>query len=144
MTSRTIPPGGAGNEEPDRWNLDDWAAYKKQKAHAFVERGYSVEWSPDVYAWMSVYLPERHERNRPQVLAEAKFFMEPSHYGIDGGKISKLSITTCRTNLMAKVLGRDSETMHVIYNYDRGLDVDRLSTSREAKRLYNAVLEELN
>lgn len=135
----------AANETPDdSWNLDDWSAYKKQKAHAFVDRGYSVEWSPDADAWMDVYLPERRERRRPEVRATAKFFTEPSSYGIDGGRISKLSITSRRTDPIAQVMGRPYETVHLLYNYDRGLDVDKLNADREAQRLYRAVVDELN
>ena len=144
MSKRQGPSADPSGESEDHWNLDDWVAYKKKKAHAFIDRGYSVEWYPDAYAWMSVYLPERFESRRPQVLAAAKFYMEPSGFGIDGGKISKLSITATRTDLLAQVAGRVFEKVQVLYNYDRGLDVDRLAANREAVRLYRAVMDELN
>lgn len=140
----TAEEKGASAGDGDDWNLDDWVAYKKRKAHAFVDRGYSVEWSPDMDAWMGVYLPERHERRRPEVRADVKFYAEPSGYGIDNGRIAKLSIVTSRTDLIAQAMGRPFESIRVLYNYDRGLDVDRLATDREAQRLYRAVLDELN
>ena len=58
--------------------------------------------------------------------------------------VSKLLITTTKADLIAMVLGKPSEQTHVLYNYDRGLDIDRLRTSPEAHRLYGAILEELN
>lgn len=136
------PPRGGTPD--DGWNLDDWAAYKKQKAHAFVARGYSVEWSPDADHWMDVYLPERRERRRPEIRAGVKFFQDPSPFGIDNGKISKLAIESRHTDLIARVMGKPYETIRVLYCYDRGLDVDKLSSNREAQRLYRAVVDELN
>lgn len=41
---------------------------------------------------------------------QAKVYDEPSHYGIDGGRVSKLSI--CNADKTC------------VYNYDRGLDFD--------------------
>lgn len=142
MTASRKPSKEDGPD--DDWNLDDWVAYKKRKAHAFVERGYSVAWSPDMDAWMAVYLPERFERRRPEVRADVKCYLEPSEYGIDGGKISKLSIVSSQTDPIAEAMRRPHETSRILYNYDRGLDVDRLAKDREAQRLYRAVIDELN
>lgn len=141
-----MKPGdkGANSGDSDTWNLDDWVAYKKRKAHAFVDRGYSVEWSPDMYAWMAFYLPERPERRRPEIRADVKFYTDPSDYGIDGGRIPKLSIVSTRTDPIAEVMGRQHEISRILYNYDRGLDVDKLAKDREAQRLYRAVIDELN
>lgn len=48
----------------------------------------------------------------------AKVYEEKSRYGIDGGRISKLSIY-------------DNNNKKLIYNYDRGLDID---VTTEAER----------
>lgn len=47
---------------------------------------------------------------------EAKVYDEPSKYGIDGGRVSKLYVF-------------DTEREECICNYDRGWDVDELSMS---------------
>ncbi len=130
--------------EGTRDELETWKKYKKTKALAFVERGYSVSWFPDGDNWMSVYLPERHHARAPEILAEVKFYGHPSKHGIDGGMVSKLSITSTRTDLIGMVMARPSEPSRVLYSYDRGLDVNHLQTSASAFRLYGAILEELN
>ncbi len=130
--------------EGTREELEAWKRYKKTKALAFVERGYSVSWFPDGNNWMSVYLPERQHARAPEILAEVKFYGHPSKHGIDGGMVSKLSITSTRTDLIGMVLGRPPEQSCVLYSYDRGLDVNHLQTSPDARRLLDSILEELN
>lgn len=132
--------------EGSRESLEAWKAYKRTKAHAFVERGYSVSWYPDGHGWMSVYLPERHHAGTPEIRAEAKFYSEPSQFGIEGGKISKLSILTTKTDVLLDVLslGKQGTRTETLYNYDRGLEVDHLHTNPQARALYDAILEELN
>ena len=56
-----------------------------------------------------------------------KHFENGSEYGIDGGRISKLSIR------------RDGKE---IYNYDRGLDFDNLDPAGRA--VYNELLKRYN
>jgi len=134
--------GGPTNPD-DPWNLDDWVAYKKRKAHAFVERGYSVEWYPDAGGWMDFYLPQR--KNRYELRASVKFFQQPSKYGIDGGRISKLSVMLRETDPIKRVPGESFyEATRVLYHYDRGLDFDDLAGQTRGRRLYDAVLDELN
>lgn len=127
-----------------REELEAWKEYKKRKALAFVGLVYSVSWYPDGDGWMEVYLPERHHAETPEIAAEVKFFSEASQYGIDGGRVSKLAITRRRTDILKQVVGQPHERLEVLYNYDRGLDVDRLGKSVEARRLYQIILDELN
>lgn len=130
--------------EGTREELEAWKRYKKTKAIAFVERGYSVEWYPDGENWMGIYMPERHYARAAETRAEVKFYGHPSSYGIDGGMVSKLSITSTTTHAIRQLLeGRGSLT-RMLYDYDRGLSVNRLEASPEGQRLYNAILEELN
>ena len=56
-----------------------------------------------------------------------KHYEEGSQFGIDGGRISKLTIRKDGTEL---------------YNYDRGLDFDRLDDY--GKTVYIKILEEYN
>jgi len=130
--------------EGTRQELEAWKQYKRSKALAFVERGYSVGWYPDADNWMQLYIPERHHARTPEILAEVKFYGHPSVHGIDGGMVSKLWITQTRTDLVAMALRKPCEHVRVLYNYDRGPDVNRLRTCPEALRLYGAILEELN
>lgn len=127
-----------------REELDAWKKYKKRKALAFVEQGYSVEWYPDGDGWMGVYHPERWYARTPELRADVKFFGRASMHGIDGGMISKLSIQETRRGTFRDLVVPGSSSVRTLYNYDRGLDIDHLSLSPDASRLYYAILEELN
>ena len=126
-----------------REELEQWKVYKKQKALAFVELGYSVAWYPDGDNWMGVYTPERRHARTPELKATAKFFRETSRYGIDSGRISKLTIQLRSEDLIAKVAGAPFEEVETLFNYDRGLDIDRLDENPRARELYDHVLREL-
>jgi len=58
---------------------------------------------------------------------EVKHYSEGSHYGIDEGKVSKLSIR------------KDGKW---VYNYDRGLDFDNLD--KAGKAAYAEILKKYN
>ncbi len=130
--------------EGTRDELEAWKQYKREKALKFIQRGYSVEWSPDGHGVMAVYLPERHYAEKPEVRADIKFFSEPSKFGIQGGKVSKLSIHVRRSDILLKVLGGEHDAVETLYNFDRGQDVDRLNELTEARRLFDAIYDELN
>lgn len=68
-----------------------------------------------------------HKGNIGEYTYEAKVYGEGSQYGIDEGKISKMSI---RKN------GKE------LYNYDRGLDFNRLDTDGE--EIYATLLKKYN
>lgn len=144
---RMTDEGGGIDEEGVLWKgmreeLGAWKKYKQTKAHAFVERGYSVSWYADGDSHIDVFIPERHHAKKPEIRACAKFYGKPSRVGIDGGMVSKLTIT--RTNLIAMVMGKQLEKQRVLFNDDRGHDVDDLHLSPEARRLFDAAIEELN
>ena len=127
-----------------RESLEAWKTYKHKKAIRFVERGYSVAWFPDADNWMDIFLPERRHSHEPELRAAVSFFSEPSQFGINGGRISKLDIRETRTNIVRQVMGYKGKRINIVYNYDRGSDVDRLHKEGRARRLYDAILEELN
>lgn len=129
--------------EGSKRDMSAWKAYKRAKAVRFVELNYSVAWYPDGSNWMDVFVPERPYAHRPEVRADVKFFREPSQHGIDGGRISKLTIATRTVDPLAQVLGKPFEKVEVLYNFDRGLDIDRLHESPRARRLYQVVMREL-
>ncbi len=127
-----------------REELDAWKKYKQRKALAFVERGYSVSWYPDGDNWMTIYLPERLHARAPELSAEVKVYGRPSEHGIYGGMVSKLAILERRTDPLKQVSSPGDEDVRTLYNYDRGLDFDRLNGHPAAMRLFYAVLDELN
>jgi hypothetical protein len=129
--------------EGSRRELSAWKAYKRAKAKRFVELNYSVAWYPDGTNWMDIYIPERHHAKQPELRAEVKFFSEPSKYGINGGRISKLTIQTRTEDLLSKAVGRPYEKIETLFNYDRGPDIDRLDENPKARKLYEHVLAEL-
>jgi hypothetical protein len=59
----------------------------------------------------------------------AKVYEEPSEFGIEGGKISKLTI-------------RESGNSKDLYNFDRGLDRD--CADAEVEIILNILLEKYN
>lgn len=124
--------------------LERWIAYKRARAHAFVDRNYSVEWTADGGNWFGVFIPERFDRHEPELRAMAKIYSEPSQFGIDGGRVSKLTIQTRHEDLIQRALGKPSLSVITLFNYDRGHDVDRLRPGTLADRLYRDVLDELN
>lgn len=93
---------------------------------------------------MDVYTPQRWYAREPELRAMIKFFREPSQFGIDQGRISKLTIQVRTEDPLAKVVGRPHEAVTTLFNYDRGDDVDRLDEHPQAKVLYDLVIEELN
>ena len=62
---------------------------------------------------------------------EIKHFEEPSDYGIDGGRISKLWIAP-----------KPGDFRDTIANYDRGWDVRPMNA--DAKAVYKAILDKFN
>lgn len=67
------------------------------------------------------------EEKRSELNADILQFDEPSQYGIDGGRISKLCITNKKGEWLA--------------NYDRGWDV---KPSEEIKDFYEEIIEQFN
>ena len=117
----------------------DWLAYKVDKAVSLVQCGYSVEWRPNDDNWITAFVMDNATYGGPRLRACAKFFEEPSKYGIDEGRVSKLCIDELVTER-----NPDDWRVNCLYNYDRGLDVDRLDQNYKAKRLYEDILRILN
>lgn len=68
---------------------------------------------------------------------ECKHFSEGSEYGIDNGKVSKLSISLGER-------GDCSFAATCLLNYDRGWDVKMEETKREMDAAYEAILRRFN
>ncbi|HYF13792.1 MAG TPA: hypothetical protein VD971_01825 [Phycisphaerales bacterium] len=138
-----------------RINLLHWMDSAWTRAHAHrlfdlesIERERLAEggwaaWNAFL-VWVSVYLPQRNNPVVPELRAQVEFYGTPSAFGIEDGKVSKLFIERCRTDLLAKLRGRKSERSVMLYCYDRGVDLDELRRDEAARALYRAVLDELN
>lgn len=118
--------------------------YKREKAKAFVDLGYSVEWSPDGLGYMGIYLPSTNTEEGPEVRATVKCGNYPvEEEGIDGGRIIKLDIRLIHRNILEQVRGQQP-VQDVLFNYDRALDFDRLQENAEARQLHEHIIRELN
>lgn len=113
--------------EGTRGEYKMWIAYKRERALAFVKRGFSVGWYPDGSNWMDVFVPVRPHAGKAGYVASAMFFGKPSEYGIDGGAISKLTIRRHEESLESLLFGAHAET---VFNYDRGDDIDHHSVGK--------------
>ncbi len=125
-----------------RDEYDYWVEYKRTKAVSLVLQGWSVGWRPDASNWIDVFRPPNSAAGWSGYVAAANFYLKGSKYGIDGGSVSKLMIRRYESSLERLLSGRG--TVEVVYNYDRGLDIDKFDHHPEAKELYRAVIRELN
>lgn len=130
----TKPKSCCGDEEP--WG---WDEYMEWKSFMLRELGYQVEWRMAGAAWFRVVSPHRDIPYRPLVWAEAKVYPEPSEYGIEHGRISKLTIAT-----LYRPCGDCCGVEERLFHFDRGLAMNRLTENRRAKILYADTLRELN
>lgn len=122
----------------------EWRAYKLDKAMTMVLYEYSVEWTPIDANWMTVYTPGCPLEERSELRAAAKFYMDPSKYGIDGGRISKLYIQEVDHSLLETLLGQPAAKRRTVFAYDRGPDFNHLDEHPAAQTLHNLLLQELN
>jgi hypothetical protein len=72
-------------------------------------------------------------------LVSAKVYDEPSEFGINDGRVSKLSI--CKGDKFENDL---TYFQQLDYHYDRGLDINRFDMRKKKdKTLFNNILNEL-
>lgn len=67
---------------------------------------------------------------------QGKVFMQPSTYGIDNGHVSKLAIGKSETRNPNSAF-----FPQMAYNYDRGLDFDRLGSGTLLKDIVKALTD---
>ena len=128
-------------------SLERWVGYKRTKAVAFVEAGYSVEWLPDADNWMHVYRPERQHADpiEPGIHASVKchLFGDKAPYGTQYGKIDILEIARIERAKAGQADKLSSERERRFF-YDRGhTETDRLSEDSEARKLHDIIVKEL-
>lgn len=123
--------------------LKQWVEYKKEKALAFVNEGYSVEWSPNGNHVMEVYMPEINAETHPKIRASIRFFQEPFPEGLEGGRISKLSILEQKGDLFNPAYGK-MKRFDEIYSFSREETKDNLKANSPTKKLFDTVVRELN
>lgn len=137
-TGEIVSPGSEKTPTGEISN-ESWAAYKLKKGRGLSARGYRVYATSTSDHWMRVVIPQGRIYCPRRVWADVKFFSEPSEYGIDGGRISKLTIET----IMEIGVGgfRPGKTL---FCFERGPMVNRLKWNRKANQLYGDLLRELN
>ncbi len=137
-------------EETIEDQVNTWAEYKKQKAVAFVNAGYSVEWGPEPdHIWMRVYkpqlrAPQQRGGDKLELSGSVLFSSKPTGVGINGGRVYKLCIQRRKRDLFAEALGKPGVTADLLFSYERGEDVNRLKKNPEAQTLYDIIIRELN
>lgn len=119
--------------------LARWKHYKRRTALALVARGYSVEWYPDGTNRIDVYVPERLNAGTPEVRARVQFYMEPSRFGINGGRISRLRILELNSSAIER-----STRAETVFCYDRNGQFDHLFEHPVALELYRTVVDVLD
>lgn len=67
---------------------------------------------------------------------QAKVFDEPSEFGIREGRVSKLEVSRSKDEIRSRASSRMGKD--VLYSYDRGEDVNKLSSS-----IFDGLLAEL-
>lgn len=120
----------------------DWIAYKHIKAAMLQQQGYEVRGGAARDHWLNVgaagATPDHFYH------ANVQFYQEPSRYGIDDGKVSRLWIARYEVPTWIDVFHSNRPGHSVVYNFDRGEDVDSLKQHSKAKELYQALIELLN
>ena len=125
-------------------SLEQWIEYKRAKAVAFVEAGYSVEWFPDAGSWIEVYRPEQRDTDHkePGIHAGVKFCLEgnarPGY-----GRIYNLEIARIERAKAGQADTLSSERER-LFLYDRGaFETNGLSENPEARKLHDLIVKEL-
>lgn len=132
----TVEPGNTDQQNEN--DSECWAAYRHRKVMRLLDRGYTVDPWTSCGHWLQV-VAFSDDYTRPRFIATVKFFYQPSSFGIDGGRISKLGIQTIEEGSPCRF--RPGE---FLFSFERGLDIDRLDERFDAKRFYDSLIEELN
>jgi len=142
-----MPEDLSKNGYDPKWDGDpneikSWINYKRERAIEFINKGYSVSWVPDPTNYMSIFTSPKLGKSE-YIIGDAVFFPQPSQYGIDEGAVSKLTILKYDGGLESLVLGVRPKA-EILFNYDRGHDINRLSQSKSAQNLYDDMISVLN
>ncbi|MGH7133354.1 MAG: DUF7678 domain-containing protein [Phycisphaerales bacterium] len=124
--------------EPTPWNM-----YKQDRVNAIEERGYTVRDNDPRDNWVQVgrFGPEQANS---YLSASVQFFQEPSHYGINDGRISRMDIRRYHRPTCRELFDRVKSRGTAVFAYDRGDDIDRLSLDKQAEKFYKDLIDLLN
>ncbi|MGH7131577.1 MAG: hypothetical protein ACREJO_06490 [Phycisphaerales bacterium] len=96
-----------------------WIDFKQHKAHEFIGLGYSVQWHPDRICLMDIYVPG-WVYQQPEYRACVNFSLQPSTAGLDGGRITGLSILERLVEYPDAARDGPREHQRALCRYDRG------------------------
>lgn len=122
---------------------DPWPAYRSRCVERLVGAGFSVEPAGRRSHWIEV-ATFGSPRSESYLAAGALAFQDPSEFGLERGRISKLWITRYFRPTCRELYFKESAASHVLYNFDRGPDIDRLDTDKAAAKMYRTLVDILN
>ncbi|MBI1827317.1 MAG: hypothetical protein HY287_03950 [Planctomycetes bacterium] len=129
-----------GLEKPAAGDPDgQWKDYKRCKIEALAARGYQVHCHSATNHWLQLGAPRIAWSNDPWIRADVKFYFVHSEHGVSGGRISKLRIETLEDRGVGGFAPGET-----LFDFERGLHLDRLIENSRAKKLYDDIIEELN
>lgn len=122
---------------------DPWPAYRGRCVARLVEAGFTVEPAGRRQHWidLAVFGSPRAES---YLAAGALVFQDPSEFGLERGRISKLWIARHHRPTCRELYFKESADSHTLYNFDRGLDINRLATDKAAAKMYRTLVDILN
>jgi hypothetical protein len=111
----------------------EFAAYMQEKCAELYARGWWVYWDEESN-WVHI---KKNQMKGDRLVLEccAKVFSEPSSFGINNGRISKLQIWEHSDYPNPTINHR------TFYNYDRGLDTNDFKRNKLAKKLFDHMME---
>jgi len=101
--------------------LKQWKDKKKEYATELVKLGYGVLWSYSGEPWITVRLQDIDDEHT-LIQIQCKCFLNPSTFGINDGRISKMDIRTYQDYPY-------KQNLELLYNFDRGFDFDKIKES---------------
>lgn len=124
-------------------NTTPWNTYRQQRIEALQQQGYLVRPLALDDTWLNVGAIESPTAES-YLGSQVQFFQEPSRFGIDEGRISKLSIARYERPTCRQLFLRSRPEPTELYNFDRGLDYDRLKDDDAARQFYQDLIDVLN
>ena len=123
---------------PSKKEFEDFKDYMFKKKRLLLNTDYNFYWD-GCSNWVEIkkYLG-RIDGHRVILIASAKVFQDKSTYGINNGRISKMSI---------RLQGDYPNQMayrKFLFTYDRGDDTNKLEEDKEAKKMYKMMMAYFN
>ncbi len=122
-----------------------WNTYRQHRIEALQHQGYLVR-APANDNWIHVGAIESPGATQAEsyLAAQAQHFQVPSRFGIDEGRVSRLYIARYQRPTCRQLFLRSKPDRVELYNFDRGLDYNRLKDDEGARKFYQDLVDLLN